>query len=80
MLDRLDDFRSYVMIDLQTLVGAYYAFCKWPDISSYVADLLYKNKFLYDNIENVSNKRPYYGKGCLWVNKTIYIYRFEGNF
>ena len=80
MLDRLGSFHSYAMTDIQTLVGAHYTFCKRPDISSYVADLLYKDKFLCDDIENVSNKRPCHRKSCVWVNETIYIYRFEGDF
>ena len=80
MLDRLGGFRSHAMTDIRTLVGAHYAFCRRTDTSSYVANLLYKDKFLCDNIENVSNGRPYCGKGCLWVNETIHIYRFEGDF
>ena len=65
MLDTLDGFRSHTMTDIQTLVGAYYAFCRRPDISTYITDLLYIDKFLYDDIENVNNKRPYCGKDCL---------------
>ena len=68
------------MTDIRTLVGAHYAFCSWSDTSSYVTDLLYKDKFLSDDIENVSNGRPCYGKSCLWVNETRHIYRFEGDF
>ncbi len=80
MLDRLDSFRSHSMTNIRTLVGAHYAFCRRLDTSSYVADLLYKDKFLCDDIENVSNGRPCCGKDCLWVNKTIHIYLFEDNF
>ena len=79
MLDRFGGFRSYAMTDIQILVGVYHSFCKRPDTSSYIANLLYKDKFLCNNIENVSNRRPYCGKACLWVNKTIHIYRFESN-
>ncbi len=68
------------MTDIRTLIGAYYAFCRRPDTSSYVADLLYKDKFFCDEIENVSNGRPCCRKGCLWVNETIHIFRFEGDF
>lgn len=61
------------------MVDVYYIFFRWPDILSYVLNLLCKDKFYYDNIENVSNKRLYYGKSYLWVNKAIYIYWFEAN-
>ncbi len=43
------------MTDIRTLIGAHYTFCRRPDTSSYAADLLYKDKFLYDEIENVGN-------------------------
>ena len=80
MLDRLGGFRSHPMTDIWTLVNAHYAFYRWTDTSSYIMNLLYKDKFLCDNIENMSNKRPCCGKGCLWVNEIIHIYRFEGDF
>ena len=80
MLDRLGGFHSYAITDIRTLVDTHYTFCKRLNTSSYVTDLLYKDKFLCNNIEIVSNRRPCCGKSCLWVNKTIYIYRFKGNF
>ncbi len=80
MLDRLGSFRSNAMTDIQTLVGAHNAFCRRPDTSSYVADLLYKDKFFCDDFENVNHKKLCCGKGCLWVNETVHIYRFEGDF
>ena len=80
MLDRLGGFYSHVMTDIQTLVDAYYVFYRRPDTSSYIADSPYKDKFLYDNIENVSNGKPCCRKGCLWANETIHIYKFEGDF
>ena len=80
MLDRLGSFRSNTMTYIWTLVGAHYEFCRQPDTSRYVADLLYKDKFLCDDIKNVCNRRPCCEKDCLWVNKTIHIYRFEGEF
>lgn len=70
MLDRLGGFYSYAITDIWTLVGVYYAFGKRLDTSSYVADLLYKDKFLCDDIENMSNGRPCCEKSCFWVNKT----------
>ena len=80
MLDRLGSFHSYEITDIRTLVDTHYALCRRPDTSSYVGDLLYKDKFFCDDIENVSNERPCCRKSYLWVNKTIYIYRFEGDF
>ncbi len=80
MLARLGSFRSHSITNIRTLVAAHYAFCRWPDTSSYVADLLYKDKFLCDDIEKVSNGRPCCGKGGLWINKTIHIYKFKGDF
>ena len=80
MLDKLDGFRSYAMTDIWILVSAHYVFYRRPDTSSYITNLLYKDRFLYDNFENVSNRKPYYGKDCLWVNEIIHIYRFEGDF
>lgn len=43
------------MTKIQILVGAHYAFYKETDILSYVGELLEKNKFLYNDIENMSN-------------------------
>ncbi len=43
------------MSEIRNLVGSHYAFCRRPDTSTYVTDLLYKDKYLYDNIENVGN-------------------------
>ena len=80
ILDKFGGFHSYAMTDIRILVSAHYVFCRRPDISSYVADLLYKDKFLCDNMKNVSNGRACSGKGYLWVNETIHMYRFEGDF
>ncbi len=79
MLDRLGSFHSHSMTNIRTLVGAHYAFCRRPDTSSYVMDLLYKDKFLFEDIENVSNGRPCCGKGCLWIKKR-YILQVRGQF
>ena len=68
------------MTDIYTFVDSHYAFYRLSDISSYIADLLYKDKFFCDNIKNINNKRSCCGKGSLWVNKIIDIYRFECNF
>lgn len=35
-------------------------FCRRPDTSNYIAKLLKKKKFLYNNIENMNNKKLYY--------------------
>ncbi len=43
------------MSEIQNLVRSHYAFCRRPDTSTYVMDLLYKDKYLCDNIENVDN-------------------------
>lgn len=48
------------MTEIQTLVGAYYMFCKQPDTLDYIVELLEKNKFLCDDIKNVSNQNLYY--------------------
>ncbi len=55
MFDRLGSFRSHSMSEIRNLVGSHYAFCRRPDTSAYVTDLLYKDKYLCDDIENVGN-------------------------
>ncbi len=55
MFDRLGGFKSHSMSEIQNLFGSHYAFCWQPDMSAYITDLLYKNKYLCDDIENVSN-------------------------
>ena len=60
MLDKLGSFRSHAMTKIRTLVGAHYVFCKRPDTLDYVAELLEKDKFLYDDIKNVSNERHHH--------------------
>lgn len=57
MLDRLSSFHSQAMTNIQSLAGAHHIFYRRLDISSYVTDVLYKDKFLCDTIENVSNRR-----------------------
>ncbi len=37
------------------LVKSHYIFYQRPDISAYITDLFYKDKYLYDNIKNVGN-------------------------
>ena len=69
MLDKLSSFRSYAMTEIQILVGAHYPFCRRPDTSGYVAELLENDKFLCDDIENVSNERHHYrGFACGLTN------------
>ena len=60
MLDKLGSFRSHAITEIQTLVGAQHAFCRWADTSDYIAELLENDKFLCDDIENVSNKRHHH--------------------
>lgn len=55
ILDTLGSFMSYSMTKIQTFVRPYYIFCQRSDISTYIIDLLDKNKYLCDNIEKVSN-------------------------
>ena len=55
MFNRLGNFRSYSISENRNLVGLYYAFCWQLDISAYFMNLLYKNKYLYDNIKNMNN-------------------------
>ncbi len=43
------------MSEIRNLVESHYAFCRRPDMSAYVTDLLYKDKYLCDDIENVGN-------------------------
>lgn len=54
MLDKLDNFHSYTMTKIRKLVGIYYEFYRRPDTLDYVAKLLEKDKFFYDDIKNVS--------------------------
>lgn len=66
MLDKLSSFRSHTMTEIRILVGAHYAFCKRLNILDYTVELLEKNKFFCDDIENVNNSRH-----C----KSFYAYR-----
>lgn len=43
------------MSEIQNLVRSYYKFAWRLDTSSYVVDLLYNDKYLYNNITNMSN-------------------------
>ena len=60
MLDKLDSFRSHAMTKIRTLIDVHYVFCRWPDTSNYVAELFEMDKFLYDDIENMSNERHHH--------------------
>ncbi len=55
MFNRLSSFKSHSISEIRNLVGSHYTFCRWPDMSAHIMVLLYKNKHLYDNIENVGN-------------------------
>lgn len=65
MLNRLNSFCSHTITNIQTLIDVHYAFYRHLDSSSYIIDLLYKDKFFCDNIENVGNERLWYRKSCL---------------
>ena len=71
MLNKLDSFRSHAITKICTLVGAYYVFYRWPDTLDYVAKLLKKDKFFYDNIENMSNQRRYCRKSTYILTNYI---------
>lgn len=76
----MGSFCSHIITDIQTLVSIYYTFYRQADTLNYIMNLLYENKFFYNNIKNVSNKKLWYEKSCLWINKIIYIYKFKRNF
>ena len=61
MLNKLGSFRSHAIIEIQTLVGAHFTCWKQSGNLDYIAEVIKKDKFLYNNIENVSNKSHYYG-------------------
>lgn len=64
-MNKLDSFYNYVMTNTWILIDIYYAFYKRPNISSYVMDLLYKDKVLCDKIKNISNRKSWSWKSCL---------------
>lgn len=74
-LDKLSSFCSNIITKIQILVGAYYAFCKYLDILDYVAKLLKKDKFFYNNIKIVSNKRHHYKDFAYKLTNYIYVQR-----
>lgn len=43
------------MSEIWTLVRLYYTFCGRPNMLTYIADLLYKDKYLCDDIKNMNN-------------------------
>lgn len=55
ILDKLNSFCSHTMTEIFTLVSVYYSFFKRLDTLDYLAELLKKNKFFYNNIENIGN-------------------------
>lgn len=68
MLNRLGSFKSYSISKIRNLVRLYYAFYQQLDISTYITDLLSKNRYRVNDIENMSN----WGYGCDNVSdKTI---------
>lgn len=54
-MDRLGSFRSHSITDIQTLVESHYAFRKQSNTSTYIVDLLDKDRYFYDDIENIGN-------------------------
>ena len=55
MFNRLSNFKSHFISEIRNLVELYYVFCQQPDTSVYITNLLYKNQYFCNNIENVSN-------------------------
>ena len=55
MLDRLNSFRSYFISEIQNMVELHYPFYWQLDVSAYIMDLLYKNKFFCDNMDNLGH-------------------------
>lgn len=64
MLNKFGSVYNYAMTNIQILVNAYYAFYRLLKTSSYVVDLLYKDKYLYNDIFNINNGRRCYNKDC----------------
>lgn len=60
ILDKLDSFCNHTMTEIQILFDAYYAFFRQIDSTDNVIKLLEKDKFLFNNIENMSNKKHHY--------------------
>lgn len=52
------------MTEIQTFVGAHYIFSRHQDILYYIAKLLSKDKFFYDNIKNMSKQKCCCTKIC----------------
>ncbi len=55
MFDRLGRFKSQSKSEIQNLVGPHYVFCQRPDTSAYFMDILYNDKYLYNDIKNLGN-------------------------
>ncbi len=55
MFNRLSSFKSHSMSKIRNLIELHYAFYWRPNTSAYITDLLYKNKYLCDDIENLGN-------------------------
>lgn len=60
ILDKLSSFRSHATTKICTLISAYYVFYRRPDTLDYIAKLLKKDKFFYNNIENMDNQSHYH--------------------
>lgn len=73
MLDKLGSLCSYIITNIWLLVDFYYVFCKRPDILDYIAKLLKKEIFFYNNIKNMSNQKYDY-RGFYAYKLTSYIY------
>lgn len=60
ILNKLDSFHSYTITKIQIFIYIYNILCRQLNTLDYVVDLLKKNKFFYNNIEYISNKKYYY--------------------
>ena len=71
MLDKLNSFCSHTRIKIQIFIGGHHAFYRRPDTSNYFIELLEKGRFLYDNIENLSNKSHDYRRFAYGITNYI---------
>lgn len=56
MFDKLGSFKSYSISKIPSSVELYYIFCLQPNMLVNMIDLLFKNTYLCDKLENVDNK------------------------
>lgn len=68
MLDKLGSFYSYTITKIQIFINDNYAFYRLPNILDYVAKLLKKDKFFYNNMKNISNKKRHHIIEVLFID------------